>query len=340
MREFLFGAVLLIAIIMIFTAALVAVRAWLLQRGRGQESVLNGGSGPAAEPRPDQLPRICKVLSSRSIAPLMREIILALPEGEQMEFSPGQWVAVTAPPFSLSYSDYALPSGYRSAWDRMGIWGLAASSGRRETRPFWIANTVADGSEWLVLLVRLALPPPDRPGLPPGKVSTWAFGLRAGDAVEIHGPCGSRVEVPDATEELVLIGAGQGLAPIRAMLSTLLADEGAQRRITLWVGARSEADLIYRDEFDRLAATHPAFTWAAALSEPAGPVDAPLHAGFVHELLRREFLEGHPAPEECEYLLYGPELMMGSVNALLDDYGVEGGRIHVNGIAADRGEGR
>lgn len=323
MSEALFAGILLIAIVMTLTAMLASIRAVT-------RDTSHAPGNPAATPRASDVEEevyACKVLSSRTVAPLLRELILALPEGRRIEFKPGNWVEVTAPPYTLSFSDYALTAEHRAVWDRMGIWGLSVSSARRESRPYWIANTVEDGGEWLVLLVRLALPPPDRPELPPGKVSSWLFGLRAGDVVEVRGPFG-KAAVPDGEDELVLIGAAHGMAPIRAILSAQLAGKGTKRPIRLWYGARNQAELVYRDELDRLAAAHPNFIWSAALTDPAADGTP---AGFLHDRIRRDFLEMHPGPEDCLYLVYGPPLMTRSVVAMLEDFGVDADRIRVGG---------
>jgi Na+-transporting NADH:ubiquinone oxidoreductase subunit F len=268
----------------------------------------------------------CRVLSSRTVSPLIREIVLKLPEGERLDFKAGAFVEVTAPAYSLSYSDFQIATEHRAAWDGLGLWALAASSSRSQSRAYSIANTVEDGKDWIVLLVRLALPPPNRPDLPPGVVSSWLFGLGTGDEVEIAGPFGSfRAREGDA--EMVLIGGGVGMAPLRAIISDQLAARRTNRQISLWYGARTAADVFYREEFDRLARDHPNFTWTVALSEPETGNPAGDETGFVHEVVLRKHLKRHPAPEDCEYYLCGPPLMIRAVLAVLDDLGVENDHI-------------
>lgn len=268
----------------------------------------------------------CRVISSRTVSPLIREIILKLPEGERLDFRAGAFVQVTAPPYSLNYSDYSIGTEYRTAWDEMGLWRLTVSSSRSVSRAYSIANTVEDGNEWIVLLVRLALPPPENTDAMPGIVSSWLFGLRTGDAVSVAGPFGT-FGAKESDAEMVFIGGGVGMAPLRAIISDQLTARRTRRRISFWYGARSEVDIFYREEFDRLAREHPNFSWTIALSDPGPVAGEGYETGFIHEVALRLYLAAHPAPEECEFYLCGPPLMIRAVLAMLDDLGVEPDRI-------------
>jgi Na+-transporting NADH:ubiquinone oxidoreductase subunit F len=191
------------------------------------------------------------------------------------------------------------------------------------TRAYSVANRPEDTDAGrLVLNIRLALPPPSIAEAPPGIVSSWLFSLRQGDAVQTSGPFGA-FKVQETDREMVFIGGGVGMAPLRSMIHEQLERVGTTRKISFWYGARSKADLLYEEEFDTLAAKHKNFTWTVALSEPqpddawTGPV------GFVHSIVLQNHLRDHPSPESCEYYLCGPPLMIRAVLSMLDDLGVD-----------------
>ncbi|HUS55591.1 MAG TPA: NADH:ubiquinone reductase (Na(+)-transporting) subunit F [Thermohalobaculum sp.] len=268
----------------------------------------------------------CAVVSSRTVAPIIREIVLALPDGAEFTFTPGAFVQVEAPAYALRFSEYTIAPEHQAAWDGMGLSALASASSGGVSRAYSIANSAGDDDERIVLLIRLALPTPDRPGLPPGIVSSWLFGLRAGDSISVSGPFGT-FAAQDSDREMVFIGGGVGMAPLRAIISDQLERPGTTRKMSFWYGARSRVDLFYEREFDRLQAAHPNFHWAAALSDPASGDDWRGETGFIHEVALRCHLAAHPAPHECEYYLCGPPLMIRAVRAMLDDLGVDPDRI-------------
>ena len=264
----------------------------------------------------------CTVVSSRTVAPLIRELVLRLPEGETLDFRPGSFVQVTAPPYALSYADYEIAPEHEGAWERQGLTAITSSSTEPVSRAYSIANTPEDGGRRIVLLIRLALPPPNMPDVPPGVVSSWLFGLREDDAVEVSGPYGE-FAARETGREMVFIGGGVGMAPLRAIITDQLQRPDTKRRMSFWYGARGGLDLFYREEFDRLEAEHDNFTWTAALSDPT-PQDAWTgETGFIHDVVKRRFLDEHPAPDACEYYLCGPPLMIKAVLAMLDDAGVD-----------------
>jgi Na+-transporting NADH:ubiquinone oxidoreductase subunit F len=260
------------------------------------------------------------VASTRHLTPLIREIVLDLPEGLRPPILAGSFVQVTAPPFALDYAALEVPPDFAQGWDQLRR--LKAASAVPVTRAYSISNRPEDiAAGRIVLNIRLALPPPSVPGAPPGVVSSWLFALKPGDRVETGGPFGS-VRVQDTQAEMVFIGGGVGMAPLRAMIFEQLETVGTSRRMSFWYGARSRGELIYRAEFDDLAARHANFTWTPALSDP-DPGDAWAGArGFVHQVALDRHLRDHPAPETCEYYLCGPPLMIRAVLAMLDDLGV------------------
>ena len=265
------------------------------------------------------------VRSTRHLTPLIREIVLDLPPDLRPPIVAGSFVQVTAPPHRLDYAALEVPADFAQGWERLR--GLKSASTEPVTRAYSISNRPEDIARGrLVLNVRLALPPPSVPGAPPGIVSSWLFGLKPGDRIDTAGPFGS-VRVQDTGAEMVFIGGGVGMAPLRAMIFEQLETVRTKRQMRFFYGARSRAELIYHEEFDSLQARHPNFSWTPALSDP-DPGDAWEGArGFVHQIAFERHLRGHPAPEACEYYLCGPPLMIRAVLAMLDDLGVSPDRI-------------
>ena len=264
----------------------------------------------------------CTVASSRTVAPLIREIVLVLPEGEVLDFRPGAFVQVTAPAYGLSFADFDIAPEHRDAWEAMGAAALASESAEPVSRAYSIASTPEVGANRVVLLIRLALPPPNLPAVPPGIVSSWLFGLKAGDTVAVSGPFGE-FGAREGDAEMVFIGGGVGMAPLRAIIADQLETLGTSRKMSFWYGARSRVDLFYQEEFDRLRAAHDNFSWTVALSDPVPGDEWDGATGFIHDVVRKQLLEDHPAPEDCEYYLCGPPLMIRAVLAMLDDAGVD-----------------
>ncbi len=263
----------------------------------------------------------CKVLSARPLTPLIREIVLELPQGLRPDIFAGSFVQISAPPFSLNYTDIAVPPEHAETWGPLR--GLSVTSNAPVTRAYSIANRPEDTAAGRVVLnIRLALPPPSAHDAPPGIVSSWLFALQPGDMVDTAGPFGS-FRARDSDREMVFIGGGVGMAPLRAMLFEQLEGLQTTRKITFWYGARSRADLFYADELDWLAKRHNNFDWTVALSDPdpGDRWDGP--KGFVHTVALETYLRDHPAPEACEYYLCGPPMMISSVLRMLDDLGVE-----------------
>ncbi|MDP1667841.1 NADH:ubiquinone reductase (Na(+)-transporting) subunit F [Phaeovulum sp.] len=264
----------------------------------------------------------CTVASSRTVAPLIREIVLDLLRDEPFAFRPGAFVQVTAPPYRLAYADFDIAPEHHDAWAKMGTLGLVSESAEPVSRAYSIASTPQTGANRIVLLVRLALPPPSLPLAPPGVVSSWLFGLRAGDRVTVSGPFGT-FGAQESDREMVFIGGGVGMAPLRAIIADRLERLGTTRKISFWYGARSRVDLFYQEEFDRLQAEHMNFSWTVALSDASAGDVWDGATGFIHDVVWQRLLRDHPAPEVCEYYLCGPPMMIGAVLAMLDDAGVD-----------------
>jgi Na+-transporting NADH:ubiquinone oxidoreductase subunit F len=281
---------------------------------------------------------ICTVQSTRNLSTLIREIVLSLPEGEEMDFRAGGFVQITCPSFHVRFEDFDIARGFRDVWDKHDLWSLEASARQAQTRAYSMANHPGEKHK-IVLNVRIALPPPYAKKAPPGVVSSWLYSLKAGDPVEVAGPFG-HFFVEDTNKEAIFIGGGAGMAPLHAQILDLLELRKSKRRISFWYGARSGRELFYSDIFQRLAAAHDNFSWHVALSAPQAQDHWKGHRGFIHQVVHDHFLVKHPEPEGCEYYLCGPPLMVKAVLAMLDDLGVEAESIHYDdfGGASSAGE--
>lgn len=262
----------------------------------------------------------CRVLSNRMLAPLIRELVLEIPEGRDLTFRAGGFMLLTAPPYECDFSQLEIGAEHELTWRISGWSGLRSVTTERTSRAYSFAGRPEDRGR-LVHNIRLAVPPAGREAeIPPGIVSSYLFGLKPGDSIDVSGPYGE-FHVQPTQREMVFVGGGVGMAPLRAMIHEQLA-RGTSRKMSYFYGARSVADLFYVEEFEALAAQHENFDWTVALSDPA-PGDRWRGAtGFIHEVLRKA-MRDHPAPEECEYYLCGPPVMISAVLSTLDDLGVE-----------------
>lgn len=262
----------------------------------------------------------CTVRANRMIAPFVRELVLELPANSGFEFHAGAFVQVRVPPHHTAYSDFTIDPDYTAAWRDPALRALVAVQRTTISRAYSIANRPADAGT-VVLDIRLALPPPGTDA-PQGLVSSYLFALAPGDELQVTGPYGE-FRARDTDREMVFIGGGVGMAPLRAIIHDQLERVGTKRKISFWYGARSRADLFYEDELEELARRHPNFRWSVALSG-ARPEDSPHgFTGFIHDVVFENYLKDHPAPEDCEYYLCGPPLMIKAVYAMLGKLGVD-----------------
>lgn len=268
----------------------------------------------------------CTVESVRQLSTLISEIVLRLPPGETVSFRAGSFVQVNCPPYQLNYSDLDIDEAYRELWDKSGLWSHRVSSEESVTRAYSVANKPGC-EESIRLNVRIALPPPNSSNLPPGIVSSWLFSLKPGDTVDVSGPYGLFF-VEQSDKEAIFIGGGVGMAPLYAQVLDLLIAQNSQRKISYWYGARSKRELYYDDEFEQLQSQYDNFSWHVALSEPEKQDNWQGNTGFIHKVIFDEYLANHKAPENCEYYLCGPPLMVRAVLAMLDNLGVDADAIH------------
>ena len=263
----------------------------------------------------------CTVQSTHGVSTFIKEIVLQLPEGEEIPFRAGGYIQVHCPAFRAKFSDFDIEEEYREDWDRLKLWRYVGSTKTPTTRAYSMANY--PGEKGIVLLnIGIALPPPNAgDGVPPGVVSSYLFSLKPGDRATISGPYGE-FYARDTTHEMVFIGGGTGMAPMRSHILDQLLRIDTKRKISFWFGVRSKRDLFYHEEFQRLAEEHPNFTYTAALSEPKPEDDWDGPVGFIHSVLYDVYLRDHPAPEDCEYYMCGPPLMIAAVQRMLTNLGV------------------
>ena len=266
----------------------------------------------------------CTVESNRNVSSFIKELVLKLAPGEVMDFRAGGYVQLECQAYDLKYSDFDIDERFRSEWDRYDLWRYESHVKEPTSRAYSMANFPLEKG-FVKLNVRIATPPPGT-DLPPGIVSSYIFGLQPGEHVTVSGPFGEFF-AKDTDNEMVFIGGGAGMAPMRAHIFDQLKRLHTKRKMTFWYGARSLREAFYVDEFDRLAADNGNFEWHLALSEPLPEDNWNGPAGFIHNVLLDNYLEGHPAPEDCEYYLCGPPMMNAAVIRMLEDLGVPRDRI-------------
>ena len=263
---------------------------------------------------------MCTVHDSRTVSPLIKEIILDLPEGQIKSIRAGSYVQIVAPQFDLSFSDIEIAPEHKETWEHMGLNSLSLTSKTPVARAYSLANSSSETNQ-LTLNIRLALPPANQPDAPPGIVSSYLFGLRNGDPVEVSGPFGNFF-ASDLDREMVMIGGGVGMAPLRAIVVDQLECQTNNRTISYWYGARGLIDLYYEKEMENLAEKNENFSWNVALSDPVPDEEWNGNTGFIHDVVYHQYLKNHPNPAACEYYLCGPPLMIEAVRSMLKTIGV------------------
>ncbi|MEM9813939.1 MAG: NADH:ubiquinone reductase (Na(+)-transporting) subunit F, partial [Pseudomonadota bacterium] len=263
----------------------------------------------------------CTVRSNDNVATFIKELVLELPEGEAVNFRAGGYIQIEAPAHVVEYSEFDVEEDYREDWDKFNLWKFKSVVGEPLERAYSMAN-YPNEKGIIMLNVRIASPPPRMDGVPPGKMSSYIFNLKPGDKVTISGPFGEFF-ARDTKREMVFVGGGAGMAPMRSHIFDQLMRIHTDRKITFWYGARSKREMFYVEDFDRLAAEHENFTWHVALSDALPEDEWTGHTGFIHNVLYEQYLKDHPAPEDCEYYMCGPPMMNKSVIDMLVELGVD-----------------
>lgn len=263
----------------------------------------------------------CTVESNENVATFIKELVLKIPEGESVDFRAGGYVQLECPPHVVDYKDFDIAQEYRGDWDRFKVFDNVSKVDETVIRAYSMANYPEEKGV-IKFNIRVASPPPGRKDIPPGKMSSWVFALKPGDKVKVSGPYGEFF-AKETDNEMVFIGGGAGMAPMRSHIFDQLKRLNSKRKISFWYGARSLRETFYVEEFDELARKHENFSWHLALSDPLPEDNWTGPTGFIHNVVYDSYLKNHPAPEDCEFYMCGPPMMNTSVINMLKDLGVE-----------------
>jgi Na+-transporting NADH:ubiquinone oxidoreductase subunit F len=273
----------------------------------------------------------CKVISNRNVATFIKELRLALPEGEEVPFRAGGYMQLECPAHDIDFKTFDIEAPYRDDWDKFDLWRFKSKLIEPIERAYSMANYPLEKGQ-LLFTIRIAFPPGYKTEIPPGIMSSYVFNLKPGDELTVSGPFGEFF-ARDTNKEMCFIGGGAGMAPMRSHIFDQLKRLHSPRKMTFWYGARSMKEAFYVDEFDALQAANPNFKWHLALSEPLPEDNWTGSVGFIHNVLRDQYLAKHPAPEDIEYYMCGPGVMNKAVidmllslgvdreNIMLDDFG-------------------
>jgi Na+-transporting NADH:ubiquinone oxidoreductase subunit F len=268
----------------------------------------------------------CEVVSNRNVATFIKEFVVRLPEGEDLHFKSGEYIQIDVPKYEVDFAkDIDVEEEYRADWDKFRMWDLKLKNTEETYRAYSMANYPAE-KNLIILNIRIATPPWDNTkkqfmNVPPGICSTFIFSRKPGDKVSISGPYGD-FHIKNTETEMVYIGGGAGMAPLRSHIFHMLNTEKSKRRITYWYGARSKREIFYEDEFRALEKKFPNFTFNIALSEPMPEDNWTGYTGFIHQVLLDNYLGKLDLPEDLEYYLCGPPMMNSAVFNMLDNLGV------------------
>ncbi|MGQ6241024.1 NADH:ubiquinone reductase (Na(+)-transporting) subunit F [Serratia sp. IR-2025] len=263
----------------------------------------------------------CEVISNDNKATFIKELKLKIPDGEDVPFRAGGFIQIEAPAHDISYADFDVPQEYRGDWDKFNLFRYRSTVNDTTVRAYSMAN-YPEEKGIIMLNVRIATPPPNNPDVPPGIMSSYIWSLKPGDKVTISGPFGEFF-AKETDAEMIFIGGGAGMAPMRSHIFDQLKRLNSKRKITFWYGARSLREMFYEDDFNQLQAENDNFTWHVALSDPQPENNWTGYTGFIHNVLLENYLRNHPAPEDCEFYMCGPPMMNAAVIKMLKDLGVE-----------------
>jgi Na+-transporting NADH:ubiquinone oxidoreductase subunit F len=263
----------------------------------------------------------CTVKSNNNVATFIKEFVVELPPGESVPFRAGGYIQIEAPAHTVKYSDFDIDEEYRADWEKFGMFKYVSKVDEPVLRAYSMAS-YPEEKGIIMLNVRIASPPPRMPDVPPGKMSSYIFSLKPGDKVTISGPYGEFF-ARETDKEMVFIGGGAGMAPMRSHIFDQLRRLNSSRKITFWYGARSLKEMFYVEDFNKLQEEFPNFSWHVALSEPQPEDNWTGYTGFIHEVVYEQYLKNHPAPEDCEFYMCGPPMMNQAVINMLLEQGVE-----------------
>lgn len=262
----------------------------------------------------------CEVVSNDNVATFIKELVLKLPEGENVNFRAGGYVQLECPAHTVEYKNFEIQPEYREDWDKFNLWQYVSKVDEETIRAYSMANYPQEKG-LLKFNIRIASPPPGT-DFPPGKMSSFVFNLKPGDKMTVYGPFGEFF-AKETDNEMVFVGGGAGMAPMRSHIFDQLKRLHSRRKISFWYGARSLREAFYVEEFDKLAQENPNFSWHLALSDPLPEDNWTGYTGFIHQVLYENYLKDHPAPEDCEFYMCGPPMMNAAVIKMLEDQGVE-----------------
>jgi len=263
----------------------------------------------------------CEVISNDNQATFIKELKLQIPNGESVPFKAGGYIQIEAPAHHVKYSDFDIDDQYKGDWNHFGFFDVESKVNEPTLRAYSMANYPEE--EGIIMLnVRIATPPPGRLHLPAGKMSSFIFSLKPGDKVTISGPFGEFF-AKETDNEMVFIGGGAGMAPMRSHIFDQLKRLQSKRKMSFWYGARSKREMFYEDDYNGLAAENDNFDWHVALSDPQPEDNWEGMTGFIHNVLHEQYLKDHEAPEDCEYYMCGPPMMNAAVIHMLKELGVE-----------------
>ncbi|WP_099075145.1 NADH:ubiquinone reductase (Na(+)-transporting) subunit F [Proteus alimentorum] len=263
----------------------------------------------------------CEVISNDNKATFIKELVLKIPEGEVVPFRAGGFIQIECPPHTVRYEDFDVPEEYREDWDKFNLFRYVSDVKETTVRAYSMANYPEEHGI-IMLNVRIATPPPRNPDVPPGIMSSYIWSLKPGDKVTISGPFGEFF-AKETDAEMIFIGGGAGMAPMRSHIFDQLKRLHSKRKISFWYGARSVREMFYTEDFDMLAKENENFTWNVALSDALPEDNWTGYTGFIHNVLFENYLKNHPAPEDCEFYMCGPPVMNAAVIKMLKDLGVE-----------------
>ncbi len=263
----------------------------------------------------------CTVKSNHNVATFIKELVLDLPAGEEIKYRAGGYIQIECPPHVARYSDFIVEERFHDDWDKFNLWRYVSDVKEPALRAYSMASYPEEKE--IMLNVRIATPPPGAPdSVPPGIMSSYIFDLKPGDKCIISGPYGE-FYAKETDAEMVFVGGGAGMAPMRSHIFDQLRRLKSKRKMTFWYGARSKREMFYVEDFDMLAKENDNFEWHVALSDPLPDDNWDGYTGFIHNVLFEEFIKNHPAPEDCEFYMCGPPIMNTSVIKMLLDNGVE-----------------